>query len=320
MLDHRRGPAPASSVGPQLLRGMISGRRSTHFRPPRANHTRIDTLIHNDSVAHREHVNGYIQHVLAHSTPSSVVAQPERPASAGSSSSETDVEVEELQQTISQLQEANEALQAEMQRVVHGLQELAEGAKRSHHSLRRASSALGTQVSPATPSLHVPLASGDNLTCVLQHPLCCTTTTVHEDVANQTATVTMQTTARATEGAAAKGMLTMEDLTALGTQALVGAAAEQLRTRAREVRSRSLGADIQRLHSELCRILRTGNIVHAQRNPVVSEFGHGTLRVSEICVLSANGILFLFQMHHTHRIFLCIKPHSLLLITFQNTL
>lgn len=200
----------------------------------------------------------------------------------------TEMEVEELRQTIQAICVAQQELQKEMDKVVGRLSDLLENVKTVQNSNKDATEisdhdhgvarSLGTATNNKsqrdTPQSN---SVGDKHTivsCVLQHPgaLCCTRTTVHPSISDGTHTVTVKTTARLTEDANA---ISNEELGALAAQALMTGASDHLRGRVEDLRRRTFSNyDVNGRHKDICHALETGEIIKAERNPVISQFGH----------------------------------------------
>jgi len=218
--------------------------------------------------------------------------------------SETEAEVEQLRETIEHLTYANQTLQLEMERVIGGLQDIVIGAKKVHHRRDRNGSGVGSASCPSSaPATFLPQAppahssSKTTSSCVVQHPgaLCCTTTEIHQAPDGDSVTIRVETTARATENAAASGAVGGDALIVLANQALVGATVEQLRASSRGVREHPLGLDAEIIHKELCRILGRGAIVNAARNPVTSQFGHESFVVQLYDVATGRHLRAIFK-------------------------
>ena len=212
------------------------------------------------------------------------------PGSDSESGSLTETEAEEVRQLISDLQGANSQLQAEMDRLVVGLADLLHNIKHTSKSdkallaamqptLNRPATTNGSSTIPSS-SLAAPASSSDGtaatVSCVMQHPgaLCCTRSTVREDPNGGAITISLETTAKATDDAAVRGLLSNEQLAGLAAQALLSAAAEHLCSRTRVINAHARPEGELLSHDELCAVLQSGEIVEAKSNPVVSQFGH----------------------------------------------
>ena len=110
----------------------------------------------------------------------------------------------------------------------------------------------------------------------MQHPgaLCCTRSSIQDDPSSRSITISLETTAKATDDATARNLLTDEELGGLAAQALVSAAAELLSSRTRDINAHARPEVEKARHDELCAILQSGEILDAKANPVVSQFGH----------------------------------------------
>lgn len=230
----------------------------------------------------------YIEHVLRAEEASRSNSRNSAKHSPATSSS--DSEVEELKQTIDSLQQSNKNLQQEMKRVIAGLSSLLKDAKQT--------SKPKSQQSPQS-RRHLPSSALDptnTISCVVQHPgaLACTKASYHIDPLDQKCILTMQTTATATEGASE---LTLDDLEALAAQALLANASQTLRERTRAIQSNTPADDhARRIHAEICHVLLTGEVINAQRNSVVSPFGHESF------------IVTLKDLHNDRKIKAIFKP------------
>jgi len=210
-------------------------------------------------------------------------------------------EAKEVRTLISDLQDSNAKLQDEMERLVGGLSDLLHNLKvtsKSDKALLAVLPAAFAQANKQTTTVGIPALShpspappapvgagthgaDDAVTasCVMQHPgaLCCTRSTVREDPLGRAVTVTIETTARATDDATARG-LNEEELGGLAAQALLSSASDHLCSRTRTINAHARPPSER--HDELCAILQSGEIVEAKSNPVVSQFGHESFIVT----------------------------------------
>jgi hypothetical protein len=216
--------------------------------------------------------------------------------------SQTEAEAQEIKHIIADLQNSNESLQKELKHLVSGLSELLKNIQVTSKSDKALLAALPAALAEATQQTHqqinavgrwtgqapsAPNAQGIdganvNVSCVMQHPgaLCCTRSTVREDSQSKEITITMETTARATDDATARGLLTDEELGGLAAQALLSSAAEHLCNRTRSINAHARSKSEKERHDELCAILQSGEIIEAISNPVVSQFGHESFIVN----------------------------------------
>ena len=275
-----------------------------------ADHGRIRSL-QQDSAG--QQLAGYIKFlndsVDVGQAPFSVDEAPYQNLESSSSESDTDAgtqteaEEESVRSLISDLEVSNRNLQSEMDRLVAGLSDLLENIKHTSKSdkalqaalpetlakANQSSNGIATSAStkhlaktpsPAPPAPVVAGTEGVNdavsVSCVMQHPgaLCCTRSTVREDPIGRAITITMETTARATDDATARGLLTDEELGGLAAQALLSSAAEHLCTRTRTINAHARPKSEKERHDEICATLQSGEIIEAKSNPVVSQFGH----------------------------------------------
>jgi hypothetical protein len=298
---------PLQTPGPRRGRPLVS-------RAKLADHGRVRST-QQDSAGGQQ-LAGYIKYlndsVDFNQAPFSIGGETSDGANLGSSASEddtdggsqTEAEAEEVRTLISELQDSNVQLQTEMNRLVSGLSDLLQNIKTTSKSdkallaalpaaLLRANqqntNCIATSPPPQRGLRPAPVVAGTqgvdeavNVSCVMQHPgaLCCTRSTVREDPIGRAITITMETTARATDDATARGLLTDEELGGLAAQALLSSAAEHLCSRTRTINAHARPQSEKERHDELCAILQSGEIIEATSNPVVSQFGHESFVVN----------------------------------------
>lgn len=222
------------------------------------------------------------------------------------SGSVTETEAEEVRQLITDLQGANGELQAEMDRLVVGLADLLQNIKHTSKSDKALAAIQPTldrrltsnSTSPTQPtSTTPPAAVATTVSCVMQHPgaLCCTRSTIREDPTGGSVTISLETTAKATDDAAGRALLSNEELGGLAAQALLSVATEHLSSRTRVINSHARPDDERLFHEELCAVLQSGQIVDAKANPVVSQFGHESFIVQVQNEVTGRRVRALFK-------------------------
>lgn len=229
---------------------------------------------------------GYIQHCLSTASThlGSAASMPSQEStdnitsSMSGSETETEAGVEALRETIAAISRSHRELQIEIERIVDKLSTFATDAeavpKRPRSQI--ASQGQSSAKASATAAVEEEENAQTRVNCVLQHPgaLCCTRTTCSTDTDHGSVTLILRTTARVTEDAAVRGLISPEELAALAGQALLGGAAEHLRSQIGSLQFQSLREPDRQRHKELGRVLQSGDVIEARRNPVVSQFGH----------------------------------------------